>query len=107
MRGSMYRHRVTLQTASESTADSYGETTGTWANAATGIPAEVRIIGETEGDAGKQVQGHATATVTMRYRSDVTQESRFLWGSRYLYVTGVMPDVRNREIVCNCAEKRT
>ncbi len=107
MRACNYRHRVTLQTASESTADSFGETSLVWSNVATGIPAEVRMIGESEGDRGEQVQGDATVTVTMRYRSDVDQENRFLYGSRYLYVQGALPDVRNRELVCNCAEKRT
>ena len=107
MRVSMYRHRVTLQTATESTAGSYGETSLTWSDVATSIPAEVRVIGETEGDRGEQVLGGATVVVMMRYRSDVDQESRFLYGTRELYVQGVMPDVRNRELACTCAEKRT
>ena len=107
MRACNYRHRVTLQTAAESTADSYGATSLVWSDAAVGIPAEVRMIGESEGDRGEQGQGDAAGTGTMRYRSDVDQENRFLFGSRYLYVQGVLPDVRNRELVCNCGEKRT
>ena len=107
MRACNYRHRVTLQSATNSTADSYGATSLVWSDVATGIPAEVRMIGETEGNRGEQVQGDATVMVTMRYRSDVDQESRFLFGTRYLYVVGVLPDVRNRELVCNCGEKRT
>lgn len=104
MRASEYRNRVTLQASANSTADTYGGVSKVWSNVATGIRANVRSIGATETAKGELVKGEATVLVTTRYRSDVTQVSRFVFGSRNLYVQEVLPDTRNREIICTCRE---
>lgn len=107
MRASGFRHRVTLQAATASTANSYGETTATWTDAQTDIPAEVRTLQAAEYTHGPLVQGEAVMQVTMRYNATVTQLHRFQYGSRYLYIQEVVPDVRLRTLVCTCREKLT
>lgn len=107
MRASGFRHRITLQAATASTANTYGEKTATWTDAETDIRAEVRTLQASEQMHGPLVQGEATVLVTMRYNSTVTQLHRFKYGSRYLYIQEAVPDARNRTLVCTCRETLT
>jgi SPP1 family predicted phage head-tail adaptor len=107
MRACTYRSRVTLQSVSQSTADSYGARTEVWSDVATSIPAEVQTTATSEIVKGVLVKGEASMQVKMRYRNDVTQTCRFKWGSRSLYVQSVDPDSRNRELTCICRETLT
>jgi len=107
MRACSYKHRVTLQVSATSTANSFGEVSETWTTSLSGIPAEVQTVGMTENTKGKIVKREATVQVKMRYRNDVTQLNRFLFGSRYLYIQTVEPDMRNRELTCICRESIT
>lgn len=106
-RAGKYRHRITIQTATEGTADTYGETSKTWADMEHGVVwAEVQTLDGNELWKAAQVNAKATVRVKMRARTDitVTTEKRFEFGTRYLYPLNKIPDVRAREWVFLCSE---
>ena len=55
--------------------------------------------------AGKENAG-MTHKITLRYNSSITNDKRFLFGSRVLQSTSVRNILeRNRKMVCFCAER--
>ena len=106
-RAGRYRHRITIQVATEGDADSFGETSKTWADLEKGkVWAEVRTMDGYELYKAAQVNPKASVRVAMRGRRDitVTTENRFEFGARYLYPLNMIPDVRAREWVFWCSE---
>lgn len=103
MQAGQLRHRVTLQSASQST-DSYGQVTLTWSDTAT-VWASVQPLQGREAERAKQIHKDVTHNVTIRYRSGVSTAQRFKLGSRYLNILSVLnTDERNVELVCLCME---
>ena len=103
MRAGDLRHRVTIQSASESVSAA-GEVTKTWSDVAT-VWASIEPLTGREKWLAEQVQAAATHRVRMRYRSDVGLENRLLYGSRVLDILEVMnTGERDKELVLICAE---
>lgn len=104
MRAGKLRHRITIESPTLPTADSYGAQTETWSTFAANVAAEVSVLSGVEAFRAKQVQPEASSMVTLRYRSGVTAAMRFLWGTRYLYPVSVVEDEKKTEMVCLCRE---
>lgn len=102
------RHQITLQNPGAAVPDGDGGFTQTWTNldparvSAAIQPATARdlerIVANTE-------QSKASHLVTIRYHSGVTTETRILFGTRILQVTGIQnPDERNISLILVCEE---
>ncbi len=98
-----YRHRITLQQATE-TRDSLGGTVQAWATFAT-VWAAIEPLSGRELLQAQQVQAEVTHRVRLRYMNGVTAELRVLFGTRYFNIlSAVNVQERNREIVLTCKE---
>ncbi len=96
MRAGRIRHRVTIQSESQ-TADGAGGYGLAWTDLAT-TWAAVEPLNGRERLQADQVQDETTHQITMRYRSDVVPigKYRVLFGTRTFNVTSVInPDERN------------
>jgi len=102
-RAGKFRHRVVLQKPTAGSADSYGEQTDTWSRVAT-LWAEVRSLNGTERYRAATVCPEASVMVSLRYRSDVTPDKRFTYGTRTIHPLYVEHDPRHTETVCWCKE---
>lgn len=108
MRAGTLRHRVSLQSRSE-TRDAMGGTTLSWLTYATRW-ARIETTGGGESPVGAGVASETTHTATMRYDSSlsvVVPRNRVLFGSRVLDVVSV-DKVEQRPIllVLTCKEQR-
>ena len=106
-RAGRYRHRITIQEATEGDPDAHGETSKTWSDLEHGaVWAEVQTMHGTELWKASQVHAEATVRVTTRARTDitVTTKNRFKFGTRYFYPLNKIPDVRDREWTFWCSE---
>jgi SPP1 family predicted phage head-tail adaptor len=92
MKAGQLRHRVTLQSPTESQTG-YGEPTLTWSTVSD-IFASVEPLSGRERWNAQQFQSEATHQVRMRYRSGVTSKMRIVWGSRTFHF---MEPPRNTE----------
>lgn len=103
MEAGQLRHRVTIQTATE-TANGFGELVRSWATYAT-VWAAVEPLSGREYLQGRQVQGSVTTKIRIRERSGVTERMRVSWGSHTYDIEAVLRDPTNaREIVLMCSE---
>ena len=89
MRGSLLRHRVTIQQKSGSGLDTRGQTTATWVDVQAGVPAAIRQLSGQEGLLARQVYPTATHKVSLRYRSDLTNQMRLVFGTRTLNIIDI------------------
>lgn len=108
MRSGRLRHRVTLQTLSES-ADSFGQKVQTYTAAGTFWANVVPLAGR-EAEIAHQARAETTHKVTLRYQGStaIPATARFLFKGRFLNITEVtQTDERLREIVCKCTEVLT
>jgi len=97
------RQRVTLQSFTVSTWDSYGEEQKSWSDVGT-YYAEVLTLSGREAVNAKQICAEATHLVRIRWIGPVDPSQQFLWGGRTLHILHVNNvDNRNREyqILCN------
>lgn len=82
-----------IQTSTEGTADTYGETEKVWADL-------VEVWSHKQWTGGRETyriaSAHPEADVvfTIRYRSDITAKMRIKDGSDYYYIHVVLPDDR-------------
>ena len=103
MRAGRLRHRVELQSPSE-TANAFGEVTDSWATDAT-VWASIEPLSGSEGQIAKQTNPLVTHRVIMRYRSGVTPRNRVKFGTRIFEVTQVFnPDERGESLRLVCVE---
>ena len=106
MRVGRLRHRVQIQSATES-ADSFGEPTFTWATYARRL-ASIEPLQGRELFTAQQVNPEITIRVRLRYDqdlADLTPKHRLVFGSRTLEIDSVIkPDERNRELQLLCKE---
>lgn len=102
------RHLVTLQTPTAVVATSEGGSTQLWANLSPAhVYAAIRpaTARELERTTAGTTQSTATHIVTLRYHPQVTTQTRILFGSRVLLVTGVSNvEERNRQLILTCVE---
>lgn len=105
MRAGKLRHRITIQSESE-TADGAGGYGLAWTDLAT-VWASVEPLSGRELRQADQVQDETTHQVTIRYRSDVVPigKYRISFGTRRFNVTSVInPDERNVSLTLMCEE---
>lgn len=96
MRAGQLRHRVAIQTATES-ANSHGDTVKSWSTAATRWMRIEPLSGD-EATIGERTDGRHRYKFTMRrYTGTLTRSDRLLWSSRAFNIESIqrMPDVRN------------
>lgn len=104
MRAGTLRHRITIQSATEA-ADAAGQLIRTWSAWLEHEPAEVLETAGAETVRGLQVSANATHLVRIRYRADVTETKRIVWGTRTLGIVNVRDvDGRRRELWISCEE---
>lgn len=108
MRAGTLRHRVTIQSRTE-TQNSFGETTWTWADWKT-VWAEVVPVGGREFFAAKEVQAQEMIRIRIRYQAGITQKHRVKWTDgetdRYFAIESVIPlREARREIQLMCRER--
>lgn len=87
--------RVTIQQVTGTTTDSLGgQTAGSWADVSVtpNVWARIERLGSPERVAQDQLGAPSQYRVTLRYRDDVTEGMRLLWGSRTLTLTSA-PEV--------------
>lgn len=102
MEAGKLRHRVTVQTATE-TRDASGEPIRGWADTAT-VWASIDPVSGREMLAAGQVNAEAVVRVRMRYRA-LTTAQRLKWGSRVFDVVSVNNwNERDHELEVMCRE---
>lgn len=88
-RGGALRHKIILQTPTK-TANTFGDQVPTWADATNGhTRANVVALSSRQSGDDEAETGDDEFMIEMRYRNDVTKQSRILWGARTLEVTGI------------------
>lgn len=97
------RHRVTIQTYSEST-NSYGETSKSWSDQAT-VWASVEPLSGRELEYAQQVHAQTTTKIVMRWRSISTKQRISFNGQTYEILSVLNPEERNIKAVCLCVEE--
>jgi SPP1 family predicted phage head-tail adaptor len=91
------RQRVRIE-APALTADGLGGTTRAWQTVAT-VWAEIRTLSGNERMAAGQLASQVTHRILLRYRTDVTQEMRILFGTRVFAIRAVLEkDGRRRAL---------
>jgi len=105
MQAGKLRHRVTIQTPTE-TQNAVGEVTRSWAAFTDGVVwAAVEPMNGREILMAQQMTSTATTKVTIRYLAGVTSKMRVLFGTRTFEIEYVLnPLERNAEQVLLCRE---
>jgi SPP1 family predicted phage head-tail adaptor len=97
------RHYVDLHTVSE-VQDGYGEPVQTWAKDSS-IHAAIEPLQGRELEHAQQVVAETTHRITVRYNSNVTVKTRFVWSSRTFEVVGIVdPNELHEQMICMCKE---
>jgi SPP1 family predicted phage head-tail adaptor len=102
------RHRVTFQTLTR-TPDGQGGYTSSWADMSTNptVWGEVVPKSTPERFFSQAIQYQRTHQVTIRYRSDLTQEMRMLFDSRIFQIKGIRkPDERRFFLIIDLEENQ-
>jgi len=103
-----FRHRVTFQYLTR-TNDGQGGFASTWTNMAS-LPTvwgEVKPKATPERFFSSQIQYQRTHQVTIRYRSDLTQEMRMLFDSRIFQIKSIRrPEERRWFLVIDLEENQ-
>ena len=100
------RERVTIQQATEATAES-GQTSETWSTYVYAY-ADVRTTSGKEFFAEDKYNSHVTHTVMLRWRDGITEKMRVLWGTRILNIIYVGEDrTHERSMILNCVEVKS
>lgn len=109
MRAGQLRHRVSLQTVAGADTVGDGNPTQTPTTVATDIPASIEPAdaSNVERQFAGLAQFRISELVRVRYRTDVTPNSQWVFGTRVLRVRGIKNvDERNRELITACEELR-
>ena len=88
MRAGQLRHRLAIQTVTES-QNAVGELTRVWATVTT-VWGSIRPISGTERLAGEQITAEVSHRVWIRYSSYAVPEARLVFGSRTFDIVSVI-----------------
>lgn len=103
MRAGKLRHKVTLQSKSE-TRDDTGQVFRDWSDTAT-IYASVEPLSGRELVNAQAIESETTYRITIRHLAGVTTEQRIKFGSRYFEILSVInPEERNIMLQLMCKE---
>jgi SPP1 family predicted phage head-tail adaptor len=98
------RHRVTIQSASQ-LSDGQGGFTETWTDGGE-VYASIEPAKGYEKVQAMQMQTHVTHKIVMRYRTDVTTQSRLKFGTRIFWVKEVLnPKEENKTLEIKAQER--
>lgn len=105
MRAGQLRHRITLQTPTESTSTSTMGRTPTYADTAT-VWASVEPLSGNEQWRAKQAGTVVSHRIIIRYMAGVTSAMRVKFGSRYFGIESVINEnERNQMLELTCKEE--
>jgi len=97
------RHRVTIETATES-LDSYGHPDPTWTSAVV-VWASIEPLAGNELLRAQEVNAEISIRIRIRYHASVTPRARLKFGSRYFEILSVANlEERGREMELLCRE---
>ena len=97
------RRQVALQSRSD-TLDDYGQRVRTWATVAN-IMAHVEPLYGRELEAARATMQQVTHRITIRYRTNIAAQMRFVYAGRYFNINAIMDtDTRHRELQVLCTE---
>lgn len=103
MRPGRLRHVVKIQNATYA-ADAHGDEVETLSDAET-VRASIEPLQGRERWLAQQVESEVTVRIRIRYHSEVTQQSRIIFGTRKYEVLNVIdPQERHREMELLCKE---
>jgi SPP1 family predicted phage head-tail adaptor len=102
---SQMNKRVTIQTETQ-ISDGQGGQTASWVSGAT-VWAKIEPVKAWERMQAMQLQAPVTHKIIIRYRSDVTSRSRFLYGSRVLDIVEVINPMEANQFLEIKAIERT
>ena len=103
MRAGKLRHRIEVQTATE-TQDAYNQPTAVWATAVT-LSGSIEPLSGRERLIAGAVTGEVTTRVRMRYDANITPKARLLHGARVFDIAAVMNrEDRDAEVEVLCRE---
>ena len=104
MKAGSLRHKITIETPSE-TSDGLGGMTTTW-NTLKSIWAAVMPLRGQEYIGAMQTTSEISHRVRIRYMSGVTPKQRIKWGDRYFDIESVLnPSERNIMLELMCIEQ--
>lgn len=106
VRAGRLRHRVTIQTRSQS-VNEYGEPSNSWSELDQVWAAIEPINGDERVEMQSSArQGHTSHRVTVRYLANVDATDRVLFGSRVLEIVSVLNfDEKDEFLTLLCREK--
>ena len=103
MRAGRMRHRLTIQTVTE-TQNAVGELTRVWAEAVT-VWGQVRPLSGKETLTGEQITADVSHRVFVRYNENIAATARILWGTRVFEINAVLnADEIDRSMELLCKE---
>jgi len=103
MRSGRLRHRLILQSRSES-RDTYGGAVTTWSTEAT-VWGAIEPLSGREYFANQQTQSEARVRVVIRYQSSIDETWRVKHGGKYYEIVDVLNhDERNRMMTLMCLQ---
>ena len=103
MRAGRMRHRLTIQTVTE-TQNAVGELTRVWAEAVT-VWGQVRPLSGKETLTGEQITADVSHRVFVRYNENIAATARILWGTRVFENNAVLnADEIDRSMELLCKE---
>lgn len=104
MNSGKLRHRIAIQTYTETVSDS-GEPSRTWLTYADRWAAWKQIGGSELEMESEQIEGRLTHQFTIRKTSGVTQDMRVSYDSRIFNITGINADATDKRWqVLSCTE---
>ncbi len=105
MRSGQLRHRLTIERTVPAAPNAYNETVDAW-QTFDKVWGEVTDLDGHEAVREAQVHPDATVKVLTRYRPDVDEAMRLVFGDRVLYPVAINKDVRKTEMTWVCREER-
>jgi SPP1 family predicted phage head-tail adaptor len=100
-----FRHRVSIQSMSDSTADDYNQTTQIPVTIGTRWASVKPLTGKAL-EYGKQIKEQVTHEIRLRYFPALTPDNLLLFGTRVFEILSVINvDERNEELIVMCSEE--
>ena len=103
MRAGDLNRQVALQSRSD-TLDDYGQRVRTWTTVAN-VMAHIEPLYGRELEAARATMQQVSHRITIRYRTHIEAQMRFVYAGRYFNINAIMDaDTRHRELTVLCEE---
>jgi SPP1 family predicted phage head-tail adaptor len=105
MQAGKLRHRITLQSKTDTIDDSDGERTEAWVDAFTSLPAEILPLSGRELIAASATSSRVATRIVVRYRPGIVASMRAVHRDVYFAIEAVVPDKQsgNQWLTLHCA----